>query len=260
MISARKYKKLLSNIENIVKRLETLKDDRINKSNIRDLIDLVQKLNDVHIFIGLPSKLGMNEDELREFLNDSETVETKMARLIAERARTYIKDDYPTTDQDVLDARGWGAAWKTMSEVLSEDDLDIGKPDALDAPPPVNFAAEQWRIIIPTSDMKKKIAILMDLLESISDQIKKSNSFPENHDLTIIERNTLIVLLETVLVLLRNPVMAERGILKKLEKSLGKVAEKALEKQVEKEVGQGIGELASTAIDYIRDVVGSIFS
>nr|WP_049961971.1 hypothetical protein [Methylobacterium sp. B34] len=116
------------------------------------------------------------------------------------------------------------------------------------------IGAEAWRLVVPSNDLKAKIAALSSLLDSIISRIEGSNAPPDQQVLTQLERNQLIAILETALAVLKAP-MVERGLLKRLKQTLGNTAAKAAETEAE----QGLGKMAELAAQWLGDVLSSLW-
>ncbi len=186
-------------------------------------------------YTDMPARLGVNVALLSKFTKFKGTIQTSAARKVVDRLRSYVRSlDQATPPPAVM------------------PEQEPPKPRVADR---LRFRGEQWAMVQLTSDMKLKIAAVSSLLDSIIVQVQRSNAPMEEQILTEIERTQLIAILETVLVVLKSPVV-EKGLLKKARDVLGKASESAAEKQVE----SGIGEMASAAGRIIAELIKGMFS
>jgi hypothetical protein len=182
------------------------------------------------------------------------TIRIRDAQIIADRIRSYLRSlDQRTDNNDdfIVDET------ELVDELLSSD----SKPQAEAATIQISanslsfsFSAERWALIGSSGDAKAKIHAISHLLESIVEQSRSSNLPPEDQILTELERKQLIALLETVLAVLKAP-MVEKSLLRRAGETLQRTAASAAEKGVQK----GVGNLAEIAAQKIGEFLSSIF-
>ena len=112
----------------------------------------------------------------------------------------------------------------------------------------------QWVRIEFTNDTKHKIAAVSAILDTIVVQLQGTNSSAERV-LTDVERAQLVAVLETVLQVLKAP-MVEKSLLSKAQEALKRVAGRTAEKQTEEGLGNAISEGARMLSDLIKTIFG----
>ncbi len=117
------------------------------------------------------------------------------------------------------------------------------------------FKAEGWVAVPNNAHIKQKILTVSVLLESIIEQASHSNYPEDQRAISAIERAQLIAVLETVLALLKAP-MVERAIIKKTDGLLSRVARKVAEKKTE----EGLGGLADLAREQLGNLIDMFWS
>jgi hypothetical protein len=178
--------------------------------------------------------LGMNAAVINRFKRFHGQVRRADATAVLDRLRTYLRG------QDQARA--------------SEAEERLAEPQAA-RPKPFMIEGEQWVAVQLTSETKAKINVISTLLDSIIQAVKHSNAPPEAEVLTELERQQLIVLLETALGVLKGP-MVEKGLLKRTRSALESGATKAIEKGSQEGLGQMMGAAKGRIIDLIQSLFG----
>jgi hypothetical protein len=183
----------------------------------------------------LPKLLRLPPTLIRKFQKFSGGVKLKEAQMLVDRLRTYLR----SMDQHDPEAH----------EIMYE--VAIATPVMAKAA----FPAIEWQSVPRTSEVKRQIAQVSQILDEIVARIQRSNNAPEDQYLSEIERQQLIAILQTTLVVLKAPII-EKGLLLKARAALQDAAVKAGEKGVEgfanALAGQGVGWLT----DLIHHVFG----
>jgi hypothetical protein len=177
--------------------------------------------------------LGINAAVINRFKRFHGQVRRADATAVLDRLRTYLRG------QDQARA--------------SEPEERLAEPQV--RPKPFTIEGEQWVAVQLTSETKAKINVISTLLDSIIQAVKHSNAPPEDEVLTELERQQLIVLLETALSVLKGP-MVEKGLLKRTRSALESGATKAIEKGSQ----EGLGQMMGAAKGRIMDLIQSLFS
>lgn len=110
----------------------------------------------------------------------------------------------------------------------------------------------QWVRVEFTNDTKQKIAVVSAILDTILVQVKGANRTADEV-LTDIERAQLVAVLETVLQVLKAP-MVEKSLLTKAQEALTRVTSRTAEKQAEQGLGKATGEGARMLLDLIKSL------
>jgi len=181
----------------------------------------------------LPRLLHLPPALIRKFQKFSGTVTLQDARVFVDRLRSHLK----SMDQ-------------VHEETLEEEE----EPFFLPVEANISFPAIEWRNVPRTPDVKQQIAEVSRILYDIIAGMKRSNNAPDDQYLTEIERQQLIAILTTALVILKAPVV-EKALLLKTRDALQKAAVKAGEKQAE----TAFGLLAGQGVSWLSDLIRSIF-
>lgn len=107
-----------------------------------------------------------------------------------------------------------------------------------------------WAIVPSAGPIKLKIAQISQLLDDIAYAVRSSNLPESERALSDIERAQLIAVLETVLKLLKAP-MVERGLLQKCGDWLAQTSKRVAQKQSE----ETLGSLAEKAFHELREFI-----
>jgi hypothetical protein len=121
----------------------------------------------------------------------------------------------------------WGNSW--------------GAPDA------------EWVSLGADSDTKQKITALSTILETFVPQLKSANLPADAQVITELERAQLVAVLETMLALLKSP-MVEKGLFKRAADQLKRISTKSAEKKVEEGLGTAAGEVARQIFELIASI------
>lgn len=184
----------------------------------------------------MPLLLGISAPTLQKFLKFKGKVRLHDATKVADRLRTYVR----SLDQVTIQPDRNAAPQRERQERR---------------PAPLTFEGMQWVAVERIGDTKQKIALISAALDGIITQMRSSNLPPAEQLLSEIERQQLIVVLETALAVLKAPIV-EKGLLVRTKEDLQKAAKDATEKQVQ----QGVGELASYAATLIKELIKGLFS
>ncbi|MEP9389430.1 hypothetical protein [Mesorhizobium sp. KR9-304] len=191
---------------------------------------------------GVLGSTGINATLSRKLKNLDGSVAANVMLAALERVKTYlrrIESEYggsrTTSPQD--------------ERMLELDDVVERHP-----PEPVPVWAEQWVYIRPRSRAKEIIAELSDLLDEVALLVKSTNLPEDQAALTDIERSQLIAMLETVLLMLRAP-MVEPGLLKKLQRSTTDAAQKTIQKGTEQAMGEGMKAAGRKLLELIQSLL-----
>jgi hypothetical protein len=145
----------------------------------------------------LPRVLRLPPALVRKFQRFSGTVSLKEARILVDRLRVHLRSlDEPTPERPE-----------------AETDLIVSTPVVAK----VLFPAIEWRDVPRTSEVKKQIAQVSQILDEIVSRVRRSNNAPDDRYITEIERKQLIAILETTLAVLKAPII-EKGLLLKTRK------------------------------------------
>lgn len=242
MIDLDELYRMLDVIEAEIDHLSGVDDEYVDVDQVGGLCSVLIELQDYMSIYESPI-LGLNRTILTRYVKFRGPYPTSEARYIAQRTRSFLR----SLDQ----ATGPQRPPATPNEPVTPppEQQPRGGGQTLD------IAAEGWRYVGPSSELKAKIAALSSLLESIIVRVSGSNLPPDQQALTELERNQLIAILETALAVLKAP-MLERGLLKRLRKSLGATAAKAAKTEAE----QGLGKMAEVAGQWISDLITSLWS
>ncbi len=242
MMDIEEVHRMLDAVETVIDRLDGIKAEQVSLDEVGDLCFVLSELHDHRTaYTDTGPSLAISPSVLTRYVKFHPTYSTSEARLVARRVRSFLRSQ----DQ------------ATRERALPDTPPQPGPPPPetkQDPAPVLDIAAEGWRYVGPSGDLKAKILALSSLLDSIITVIEKSNQPPSEQVLTQLERNQLIVILETTLAVLKAP-MVERGLLAKLRKTLGRTAAKATEHQAE----QAVGSLAGLAVERITDLINSLW-
>jgi hypothetical protein len=227
--------RLLENIEVARQQVEETNADEIDVADLyllsASIIELLDWSNTAYRTHGL----GINPTLLNKFVKMRGRVRRLDAIKIADRLRTFVRSEMPTS----------------MSQVANVGNLPLQEatPIHLTSKTP-KIEAESWVLLPKTSEMKKKIQSISSLLDSIVQQVKHSNAPPTEQVLSDIEKAELVAILETALQVLRAP-MVERGLIRSASLALGDIAKKTANEKLQ----EGLGHLMSTAGRILTEVI-----
>lgn len=180
-------------------------------------------------------RLGVNPTILNKFVKMRGTIKKRDALAVANRVRSYLRSlDQKTLQNDV-------AAFASAKSHTKPAQILI-------------VPASEWVAVEQSPSTKGKILAIAALLDNIIEQTKKANLPPDEQILTEIERNQLVAILETALLVLKSP-LAEKGLISKAREELEKAARSATEKGVQ----TGLGHLAGMAVEKITDLLRILF-
>lgn len=181
----------------------------------------------------LPKLLHLPPTLVRKFQKFSGTVTLQDARVLVDRLRSYLK----SMDQ-------------VHEETLGKDK----EPFVVPVEANISFPAIEWRNVPRTLDVKQQIGEVSRILDEIIAGMKRTNNAPDDQYLTEIERQQLIAILTTALLVLKAPIV-EKALLLKTRDALQKAAVKAGEKQAE----SAFGFLAVQGVSWLSGLIRSIF-
>ncbi|MHB2211680.1 hypothetical protein [Methylobacterium sp. CM6257] len=242
MIDLEELHRMLDIIEAQIDHLSGVDAEYVDVNQVGDLCGVLIELLDYTSIYESPI-LGLNRTTLTRYVKFRGPYPTSEARYIAQRTRSFLRSLDHATDPHRPPVRP------------NEDVPRLPEKSAQEGLQTLDIAAEGWRYVGPSSELKAKITALSSLLDSIILRVEGSNMPPDQQALTQLERNQLIAMLETALAVLKAP-MLERGLLKRLRKTLGNTAAKAAETEAE----QGLGKLAELAGQWIGDLISSLWS
>jgi hypothetical protein len=179
-------------------------------------------------------KLGFQPSLIRKFMSFKGRVRTQVARKLADRLITYMRSAEQNTASVTTRSK---QPTPSRQEPLSD----------------IVVAAVEWKVLRRTDELEEKIAELVRLINDVTRHITTCNLPDNQRALTDIERAQLIAVLETVLHLLKAP-MVEKGLIKKATEMLKHAAARAVEKQVE----EAFAFAAGFAAGKLSHLLGSI--
>lgn len=222
------------NLEGLARRaLSRLNNDdreEIDVSDYPELEELIMELSDSSTAYGseFVHKLGFPPSLINKFLKFRGEVRTQVARKLTERLLTYMRSE-----------ESQGAAIQRVGQARPPLPADL----------PANFVvtAVEWKVIRRTDELEEKISEVARLLNDVTKHIATCNMPEGQRALSEVERAQLIAVLETVLHMLKGP-MVEKGLMRKAGDMLKRAAAKAIEKQTEEAfafaAGVAVGKLA----------------
>ena len=221
--------RLLETAEAALRRIDAIKAQSIELVELPELFELV-------IDVDVPA--GINSSLLNRIKQMRGRIQKRDAFKVADRIRTFLKS------QDQAFTRK----------------AKLPRPKPREAPKPSQvlqqtttaqiIAGDRWIVLGASAGTKLKIGTISSLLDSIIQQVARSNAPPQEQILTEIERQQLIAILETALNVLRSP-LVETGLLKKTRTILQNAAKSAGEKQLQ----QGLGALMNIASERIFELL-----
>jgi hypothetical protein len=223
MFSVQEVQEHLDTIDQVKARLAREKRKRVDASEYGELGLVLGEIAGWGTAYGETSvRLGIAPATLSKFMKMRGPVSVVTVRAVAERLRTFVR---------------------SLDHATPEPPPAIEPVAIRPRPPALSFRGEQWVAVPRQSDVGQKIATLAAILGSIIEQVNRSNLPDEEQALSPLEREQLIALLETALVILKSP-LVEKGLLRKTGESLKNAAGKAAEKQTQ----EGLGKLMGTAV------------
>lgn len=247
---------LIDDLDEIINELSSDKRDEVEASELYQLSWIVEQVLDFGTAYSPETwSLGISAPLLNKIRRMRGAIKLRDARIVADRIKGYLRSlDQRTDDNDdfIVDET------ELVDEVLDSDSGPKAEPSVVQTTPSsvsFTFSAEQWTLIGNSGDAKAKIHAISHLLESIVEQSRSSNLPPEDQMLTELERKQLIAVLETVLAVLKAP-MVEKGLLKRAGEALQRAAVSAAEKGVQK----GIGNLAEMAAQKIGEFLSTFYN
>ena len=234
--------RLIDAIENGINELSRLNGTTVKMKEIPIICSVIMELWGKHR-AAWRNSLRISPALLNRFTNMNGSVKRSEATSIANRIKSYLKSLDQPDDYEEFD------------ETEETETLALPPPPTRTATVPLTIRAEQWVSVPRTSEMQNKITTLSSILESIIQQTGRSN-LPDNEQaLTPLERQQLIVILETALSLLRSPIV-ESGLLKKARDALTESAMSAANTGMQ----EGLGTLMGVAAHKVAEFIGSIVS
>ncbi len=116
-----------------------------------------------------------------------------------------------------------------------------------------NIKAIVWAVNPNNTTIKTKIILISELLDQIVKQVETTNLPEANQALTAIEKAQLIAILQTVLSILKSP-LVEQGIIAKSVSFLKKISKKTTEEKSQEALGKIADEGAELLKDLIKDI------
>lgn len=233
--------RLLEKLEEARPKIKARPTKDVQVHIIPELSEVVLEVLDWTNTAYIENKLGVSPALLSKFVKMRGVVSKNQALRLAERLRTYLRSEDQRTDN--LDSR---------STPVQEPPQP---PQNAVATERVRVSADAWVSVAFSSETKAKIAVISSLLDSIIEQISRANAPEEEQALTQLERQQLIMILETALAVLKAP-MVERGILKTAQDVLQKGAKSAAEKSMQ----QSVGSMMQAASEKLGELIRLIFT
>lgn len=191
----------------------------------------------------LARRLHISPKLLNNFVRHYKPVSVKEAKVLVSKLISYLKsiegeiaanevDDVPDETLEIAEAN------LVEADSLTQSSLSP------------NISATEW-VALPKSDVvKKSIAAVSVLLDSLVTLATSSNLPDAERALSPIERAELIAILETAIQILKAP-LVEKGLLSKLKSGLGDVVSKTASKKTE----QALGQAADEALKALTDIL-----
>jgi hypothetical protein len=232
------YEELYEWLDQVEVAISDLASEKRQSLDVGELPNVCSIINDLMnsssaYYDDLPRLLRLPPALIRKFQKFSGTVALYDARVFVDRLRSHLK----SMDQ-------------AHEEVTEKEEEPFFPPVEAQ----VSFPAIEWRNVPRTPDVKEQIIEVSRILDDIIAGMKRSNNAPDDQYLTEIERQQLIAILTTALVVLKAPVV-EKGLLLKTRDALQKAAVKAGEKQAE----SAFNWLAGQGALWLSDLIHSIF-
>jgi len=235
---------MLQLVEKEISNLNGIKEREVEVSSIYRLTTVVMELLDYTSTAYVENNLGISPSILSKLLRMRGSLQTHIALHTAQRLRTHLR---------------------SLDQAFPDDEVLVGEtsPPPVPEPPEIeqsaaeSFAmqADQWVAVPATSPMRQKIGVISTLLDSIVEQVERTNLPEAEQALTTLEKAELITVLETTLAVLKAP-MVEGGLLKRARKMLTRSAERTVEKRTQ----EGMGEMMDVAAEHLWDLISSLFS
>lgn len=179
----------------------------------------------------LPERLGVASPVLNQFLKARGEVRVSTARMVAGRLKSFVRS---------LESSASFPGAENVSTTI----------DPVRAPVHYSMKADQWVTVVASSEVKQKIIIVAEILDSIVMQVRTSNLPESEQVLSEIERRQLIAVLETTIQVLQAP-MVEPGLLRRASEMLKSAAGKAVQNQVQ----EGLGTAARAAAEKLGQII-----
>ncbi len=226
---------MLEEIEAEIEWLDRQTQEYIEPYSVRAVSDAILVIDGLELGPSYPetapARLSISRTTLNKFLKMEGRVELSTARKVADRVRTFIRSLDQTT------------ASTEPAPLLAAPKRARKR----------SFKADTWAVVVPSSEIKQKIVLVSELLDSIVSQLDRANLSEGEQVLTKIEREQLIATLRTTLKVLEAP-MVERGLLRRTGRQLKKISERAFERQVQEGLGNVMREGSEKITSLLEDI------
>lgn len=238
--------RLLDMLDDFIPRIDRL-PQRLRAEQVPELSEVILELLGWTNTAYIENNLGIDASILSRFVKMRGGLLKSDVRFVADRLRTHLRSQDQRSQSK--DAKKTPQGERPESKNPDEQKASATQTRTL------IVRGEEWVRVPQRGEVKQRIGAISAMLDSIIQQIGRSNAPEEEQALTALERAELIAILETALHVLRAP-MVEKGLMKRAGEELKKAAEKAAEKSVQ----EGVGSIMGAARDRLLELIASIFT
>lgn len=194
----------------------------------------------------LARRLQISPKLLNNFIRHFKPISVQEAKVLVSKLISYLKS-----------IEGEIAAQETVEDQHDSTEVVSTAKDQEDEQQAtregVRLAASEWAELPKSDTVKKSIAAISILLDSLVIIANSSNLPEERRALSKIERAELVAILETALLILKAP-LVEKGLMSNLMSRLGEVVSKTATKKTE----QALGQAADEALEALGAILSKI--